>query len=121
MLVRNLILLCGMAVLVGTPLAEIVLQMLEFYGRRYLAAERMGYPPVHDPCTIARVARPELVECVDAFVGVETQGRWTSGMTVTEFEADRGHPFNVKVATKLDFRGFWDLVVDALGRIGRSH
>jgi len=103
---------------VGTPLAETVIQMLEFYGRRYRAAEQMGHPPVHDPCAVARVARPEVVECVDAFVAVETRGRWTSGMTVTEFHADRGQAFNAQVATTLDVQGFWDLVVDALTRIG---
>jgi purine nucleosidase len=103
---------------VGTPLSAIVLQMLEFYGRAYRTAERLGHPPVHDPCTIARIIRPDVVECVDAFVAVETQGRWTSGMTVTEFRADRGRAFNAKVATKLDFQGFWDLVIDALARIG---
>jgi purine nucleosidase len=102
----------------GTPLARIVLQMLEFYGGRYLAAEGLGSPPVHDPCAVARVVRPELVRCVDAFVAVETQGRWTSGMTVTEFRADRGHAFNAKVATELDSGGFWDLVVHALDRVG---
>jgi len=106
---------------VGTPLAGIVLQMLDFYGRRYRTAERMGHPPVHDPCAIARIARPEVVECVDAFVAVETQGRWTSGMTVTEFHAGRGHAFNARVATKLDFQAFWDLVVDALDRIPSPH
>ena len=105
---------------VGTPLTEVVLQMLEFYGRKYRAAELFGHPPVHDPCAVARVIRPEVVECVDAFVAIETQGRWTSGMTVTEFRADSGHAFNARVATKLDIRAFWDLVVDALVRIGHT-
>ena len=78
----------------------------------------MGHPPVHDPCAVARIARPDVVECVDAFVAVETRGRWTSGMTVTEFHADRGQAFNARVATTLDVQAFWDLVVDALARIG---
>jgi purine nucleosidase len=102
----------------GTPLARTVLEMLEFYAGRHRAAEEAGGPPVHDPCAVARVVHPELVQCVDAFVAVETQGRWTSGMTVTEFRPDRGYTFNARVATKLDFHGFWDLVVDAIDRIG---
>ena len=103
---------------VGTPLAMIVLQMLDFYGARYRASGSMNVPPVHDPCAVARVAQPDLVQCVDAFVAVETDGRWTSGMTVTDFRAGPGRPFNARVATKLDVEGFWDLVVDALERIG---
>ena len=104
----------------GTRLAGIVLQMLEFYGGRYRASGSMEDPPLHDPCAVARVARPEVMECEDAFVAVETEGRWTSGMTVTEFRIDRGHVFNARVATRLDFQAFWDLVVDALARIGSA-
>jgi purine nucleosidase len=102
---------------VGTPVSAALVQLLNFYGRRYRLAERAGAPPVHDPCTIARLVAPEVVECVDAFVAVETQGRWTSGMTVTDFAAASGRPCNAKVATRLDFQGFWDLVIDALDAI----
>ena len=102
---------------VGTPVSAAVVQLLQFYGRRYRERTGAGAPPVHDPCTIARLVAPEVVECVDAFVAVETQGRWTSGMTVTEFGAGQGRPCNAKVATRLDFQGFWDLVVDALDAI----
>ena len=50
-----------------------------------------------------------------ARVEVETAGRWTSGMTVTDFSAPvTGH--NALVATSVDVAGFWDLVLDAYGR-----
>lgn len=58
----------------ATPLSGIVVQLLDFFGQAYRRAERMGDPPVHDACAVARVIRPELVECTDAFVTVETQG-----------------------------------------------
>ena len=103
---------------VGGPVSEAVVGLLSFYGDRYRAEGRGDSPPVHDPCAVARVISPDLVRCRDAFVAVETQGRWTSGMTVTEFRAVRGHPFNAKVATDLDVERFWDLVVSALERIG---
>ena len=103
---------------VGGPVSEAVVGLLSFYGDRYRAEGRGDSPPVHDPCAVARVISPDLVRCRDAFVAVETQGRWTSGMTVTEFRAGRGHPFNAKVATDLDVERFWDLVVSALERIG---
>ena len=103
---------------VGGPVSEAVVGLLSFYGDRYRAEGRGDSPPVHDPCAVARVISPDLVRCRDAFVAVETQGRWTSGMTVTEFRDVRGHPFNAKVATDLDVERFWDLVVSALERIG---
>lgn len=70
--------------------------------------------PVHDVCALAMVAAPSLFGCEPARVEVETHGRWTSGMTVTDFGAapqDR----NALVATSIDVAGFWDLVLDAYG------
>jgi inosine-uridine nucleoside N-ribohydrolase len=73
---------------------------------------------VHDPCAVARVIDPALVECVETFVTVETKGPWTAGMTLVDFDNRYEREPNALVATKLDFDGFWDLVVDALSRIG---
>ncbi len=73
---------------------------------------------MHDPCAVARVARPELMQVRDAFVAVETRGEWTSGMTVTDFTGSLGRPANAKVATTLDAAGFWDLTLGALAAVG---
>jgi purine nucleosidase len=100
----------------GTPLATAVVQMMRFYGRRS-AAE--GGPPLHDPCAVARVIDPEVMGCRDAFVAVETEGRWTRGMTVTDFAARLGGPANAEVAMELDVPAFWNLMLDAISRLGR--
>jgi len=97
----------------GTELSKIVIELLKFFGRTYYEVEGMPAPPVHDPCAVARVARPDLVTVQDAFVAVETHGTWTAGMTVTDFDL-RHHPANAQVATQLDTGGFWSLVLDAL-------
>jgi len=79
--------------------------------------ERADGTPVHDVCAVARVAAPGLITCAPARVEVETAGRWTSGMTVTDFTAaavDR----NALVAVAIDTDGFWDLVLDAYARVG---
>jgi purine nucleosidase len=73
-------------------------------------------PPVHDVCAVARVAAPGLITCVPARVEVETAGRWTSGMTVTDFTAAAGD-CNAQVAVAIDTDGFWDLVLDAYTRV----
>lgn len=39
-------------------------------------------------------------------------------MTVADFRFPADESCHTKVATKLDHTGFWDLVVDALKRIG---
>ena len=78
--------------------------------------EHADGPPVHDVCAVARVAAPGLITCAPARVEVETAGRWTSGMTVTDFTAAAGD-CNAQVAVAIDADGFWDLVLDAYARV----
>jgi inosine-uridine nucleoside N-ribohydrolase len=61
---------------------------------------------------------PALVECVASYVTVETHGTTTSGMTSVDFDNRFGHEPNALVATKLDFDGFWNLMLDAIRRLG---
>lgn len=103
---------------VGTPLAQIVIDLLTFFGASYDSFAGMAAPPVHDPCAVARVIEPSLLTTVDAFVAVETKGTWSYGMTVTDFRDAYGQPHNTQVATELDVPRFWDLVVDAIAAIG---
>lgn len=102
----------------GTSLAHIVVELLDFFRSTYLAVEGRPDPPVHDPCAIARVAWPQLVEAEDAFVAVETKGEWTAGMTVTDLGRRLGRPANAKVATVLDRDGFWEVMVKAIDALG---
>jgi purine nucleosidase len=80
-----------------------------------LAPGVAGGPAVHDVCAAALVAAPGLFGCVPARVEVETVGRWTAGMTVTDFTAPEDER-NALVAMSVDAPGFWDLVMDAYAR-----
>ncbi len=73
-------------------------------------------PAVHDVCAVALVAAPGLITLRPARVEVETAGRWTAGMTVTDFTAPAADR-NAQVAVAIDAAGFWDLVLDAYGRV----
>jgi len=72
---------------------------------------------VHDPCALALVIDPTLVRCVDTFVAIETQGRWTRGATVVDLHGRLGREPNARVAMELDVPRFWDLVVDAVAAL----
>ena len=76
-------------------------------------------PAVHDVCAVAHVARPGLLGCVPARVDVETEGRFTAGMTVTDFRAARDAR-NALVATAIDVTAFWDTVGAAYARLAAS-
>jgi purine nucleosidase len=75
-----------------------------------------GGPPVHDVCAVAYVAAPGLITCAPARVEVETTGRWTAGMTVTDFSA-APQDCNTRVAVAIDTGAFWDVVLDAYERV----
>lgn len=75
-----------------------------------------GGPAVHDVCAVARVASPGLFGCRAALVQVETAGRLTAGMTVTDFSAPPAQ-CNALVAMEIDVPGFWDLVLDGYARV----
>jgi purine nucleosidase len=78
-----------------------------------------GFPAVHDLCAVAHVARPGLLGCEPARVDVETAGRWTSGMTVTDFRASPPE-CNALVATTIDVPAFWGSVMDVYGPVAES-
>jgi len=102
----------------GTPLAAIAVELMHFFTSTYKVTSGFDSPPVHDPCAIARIIDPNLVECVATHVTVETHGTTTSGMTSVDFDNRFGRDPNALVATTLDFDGFWDLMLDAIRRIG---
>jgi purine nucleosidase len=97
---------------------ELVLPSLAGYRNvsRGPGSEPGGGPAVHDVCAVAGVAAPELLTCLPARVEVETAGRWTSGMTVTDFSA-ADDACNARVAVSIDAGAFWDLVLDAYARV----
>lgn len=98
---------CERLARLGALGTELLLPGLEGY-----SSEAVGGQPVHDICALALVAAPELFLCEPARVEVETAGRWTSGMTVTDFAAPDGQQ-NALVAMSVDEPAFWDLVLSA--------
>ena len=73
-------------------------------------------PAVHDVCAVALAAEPWLFGGRPARVEVETMGRWTAGMTVTDFRAP-ADACNALVITSVNAARFWDTVVAACRRL----
>lgn len=98
---------------------RVAAEWMGFFGSSYRAIWEFDAPPVHDPCTIAALLRPELVGWRRAFVTVELDGTWTRGMTVVDlFDRYRREP-NCDVVMTLDAPGYWDLVLGAIDALGR--
>ncbi|MFI1680842.1 nucleoside hydrolase [Streptomyces sp. NPDC020607] len=103
---------------VGTKPALFVNELLDFFGAMYLEAQGFDAPPVHDPCAVAYVIDPSVMTVRKAPVDIELTGTLTLGMTVTDFRAPAPDDCTTQVAVDLDHTRFWDLIVDALERIG---
>ncbi|MEU8953675.1 nucleoside hydrolase [Streptomyces sp. NPDC048518] len=103
---------------VGTAPALFVNELLDFFGAMYLEAQGFDAPPVHDPCAVAYVIDPGVMTVRKAPVDIELTGTLTLGMTVTDLRAIAPEDCHTQVAVDLDHQRFWDLVVDALERIG---
>lgn len=103
---------------VGTAPAQFVLGLLEFFGTMYKSAQGFDYPPVHDPCAVAYVIDPSVMTTRKVPLDVELTGTLTLGMTVADFRSPAPADCLTQVAVKLDHTRFWELVTDALRRIG---
>ncbi len=97
--------------------SQFTLGLFTFFRKAYQDAQGFEFPPVHDPCTLAYLIDPTIVETVKVPVDVELNGSLTTGMTVADFRAPAPEDCHTKVATRLDAPGFWVLVVDAIDRI----
>lgn len=118
----------------GTFAGDFVVGLIDAFRRNYKDAQGFDNPPVHDPCAVAYVVDPSVVETVAVPVSVELAGSLTRGRTVADLRAfgaatASGSSFgdvdgsaasacNTSVATRLDVDRFWDLVVDAVQRLG---
>ena len=97
--------------------SQFTLGLFTFFRKAYQDAQGFEFPPVHDPCTLAYLIDPTIVETVKVPVDVELNGSLTTGMTVADFRAPAPGDCHTKVATRLDAPRFWGLVVDAIARI----
>lgn len=104
--------------MVDTQPAKFVLELLDFFGAAYKDAQGFDYPPVHDPCAVAYVIDPAVMTVQKVPVDIELTGTLTLGMTVADFRAPAPADCHTQVAVKLDHTYFWDMIVDALKRIG---
>lgn len=103
---------------VGTGPAKFVRELMDFFRAAYKDAQGFDFPPVHDPCAVAYVIDPSIVSTRKVPVNIELTGTLALGMTVADFRAPAPADCHTAVAVDLDHQRFWDLVTDALERIG---
>lgn len=102
---------------IGTPVAEASAGLLDFFNRYDKERYHIPGAPLHDPCVIAYLLRPELFRGQRRRVEVETEGTHTSGRTVVDWWQRSPRPANALVINDVDDEGFFALLTERLARL----
>jgi len=73
--------------------------------------------PLHDPCTVAYLLRPDLFTGRHINVEIETEGRFTLGMTVADWWRVSGRAPSATFMGDMDAEGFFTLLTQRLARL----
>lgn len=94
----------------GTPVGIAVAAWLDFFER--FDEEKYGTDggPLHDPCVIAYVLKPELFTGRRVHVDVECASELTRGMTVADWWGVTNRDKNATMVRHVDADGFFDLL-----------
>ena len=101
----------------GTEVGRMVAEWTDFFER--FDKEKYGSEgaPLHDPCTIAWLIRPDLFSGRRINVEIELEGRHTTGMTVADWWRVSGRPANALFMGGVDDSGFYALLTERLARL----
>ena len=101
----------------GNRSGLVVAQMLEFFERFDVAKYQSDGGPLHDPCVIAYLLRPNLFGGRHINIEIETRSELTMGMTVADWWGVSGRPANARFIREVDADGFFALLCERLARL----
>ena len=104
----------------GNRVAIDTAAMLSFFDRYDTVKYTSKGAPLHDPCTIAWLLKPELFDGKDCNITIETESELTLGHTAVDFWHVTDKPINTTWIYSIDTDGFYDLLVERLARYGDS-
>lgn len=100
----------------GNPVADATASMLSFFHRHDTKKYGSEGAPLHDPCTVAYLLRPELFQSKACNISVETGSELTLGHTAVDFWHVTDRPINSSWVHTVDADGFYDLLIERLAR-----
>jgi purine nucleosidase len=101
----------------GTRPGVAVAELLEFFERFDESKYGTDGGPLHDPCVIAYLLKPELFSGRHINVSVETASELTMGMTVADWWGVTGREKNATYLRDVDHEGFFALLIERIGRL----
>jgi purine nucleosidase len=101
----------------GTAVGHTVAAWTDFFERFDKEKYHAPGAPLHDPCVIAYLLRPGLFTGRHINVEIETEGRFTTGMTVADWWGVSKRPKNAMFMGGIDADGFFALLTERIGRL----
>jgi pyrimidine-specific ribonucleoside hydrolase len=101
----------------GGRVSVMVAELVDFYYRYYIAQGFKG-APLHDPCAVAWLIAPEIFKTKDYHISVETQGKYTTGMTFADRRFWTDAKPNACVCVDIDRPAFVRLISEACKSYG---
>ncbi|MCI5077931.1 nucleoside hydrolase [Oricola sp.] len=101
----------------GTKVTDAAAALIDFFER--FDEDKYGTDggPLHDPCVIAWLLRPDLFSGRDCNVEIEIGSELTMGMTVVDWWGVTDRPKNAHVIRDIDSDGFFALLTDRIARL----
>ena len=104
---------------IGTEVSDAVHGLLTFYNIFDQARGEGKGAPLHDPCAIAYVMRPDLFDGRDCNVAIDITSDRSMGRTLVDWRERTDAPINARVIDELDADGFFDLLTERLASLPR--
>ena len=101
----------------GTEVGHTVAAWTDFFERFDKEKYHAPGAPLHDPCVIAYLLRPALFTGRRINVEIETEGRFTTGMTVADWWGVTDRPRNAMFMGGIDADGFFALLTERIARL----
>ncbi|NNE58176.1 MAG: nucleoside hydrolase [Hellea sp.] len=103
---------------IDNPVAKAALGILKSYERTDTARFNDQVAPLHDPCTMAYLLKPEIFKLKACNIQVEVDAELTRGHTAVDFWNRTELPKNSLWAYEADRDMFFDLLIDRLKLYG---
>lgn len=94
-----------------------VAELLDFFERFDEQKYGTDGGPLHDPCVIAWLLKPELFTSRDVNVSIECESELTMGMTVIDWWRVTGRKANATVCRGIDADGFFTLLAERIAKL----
>ncbi len=101
----------------GTEPGRMVAEWTDFFERFDKEKYGSAGAPLHDPCVIAYLIRPELFKGRHINVEIELTGTYTTGMTVADWWRVSGRAPNAMFMGDIDADGFFALLTERIARL----